>query len=406
MRLSLEFLTVAGGAAGADARSAFEAFKAEQTALLDHVERVVANIDGIAGAKTIDSSAFILDAAMLKASDRLIAAHLHSLTPLIDGQRLDRDRAGTQASESCTPDTGSGELDETLCDLQASVVAASRDWITGVALVAGGLAVLIALTATGPLMMGVGAAAGAGLFLAGAAQLAYLGVSSALAPSLVAADAPPIMETMRDHGRAMLENASGTAAAAITSAATSAADAVAQVAARVTITPSDAPKGGTTVAASRIGPADSIREMVSFPGGTNTVAIPIGVPATQLTRTLAEARISPPAAGAFDGAYLGEMDWFRSDGETTGGGTERVSFSVAGNAVTVVAPYGGTGSINQAGRVVGVSGVTPAGFTCTFGGVLAITGAGAAAGGGSLGCVPKDGFFTTGAWSAARARTP
>ena len=407
MRLSVEFLTAATTTTDFEARSFFRTFKDEQAAMVALVEGVVAAPGSSAAAETIDSSSFVIDAAMLKASDRLIAAYLKSIAPLVKAERLARDGGQALAFGACSPDTGDSEIDQEICEARIAGLDSARRWLGSIAVAAGSLAVVVALFTTGPLMMGLGAAAGIGLVLAGAAQLAYMCQSGQLAASFLAPDPPRLMETLWFQGHTMLATGS-TAGAPITSAAMAGADAVTQVAARDTPAVSPAPKDGTIVTAPRTAAADTTREMISLQGnGNSAVATRIGVPSTQSTRTFAESRIAAPLANAIDGAYTGSLVWSRTDGKETGGGQEVLTFTVASGRITATAPFAASGSVNAFGVVTGLTGLSPAGFTCTFSGVLAtVPATGSAAGGGSLGCAPKDGLFTWGSWSADRPATP
>ena len=402
MRLSLEFLTAAREAASPQAQAAFKTFQDEQALMLAKVELVVANPGSAEGVRTIDSSSFVVNAAMLKASDRLIAAYLNSIAPLTQPDRLARDRSQGLAFGTCSPDTGDSELDQRICDARIAGLDSARKWLASIAATAGALAVVVAIFTTGPLMMGLGAAAGAGLVLAGAAQLAYMCQSGQLAAAILASEAPPPVETFRDHSRKMLEGARDTNGVSITSASAAAADSTELVFARVPAPPSLAPKGGTTLAAPSSDQSASGRDMITFQGsGATTVTTRLKVPSMQSTQTLAEARTSPPLANGFDGAYNGLLTWSRTDGKETSGGQEVVAFTVGSGRITATSPFAATGSVNSAGVITGFTGVSPAGFSCSFSGVLGI-----AASGGSLGCAPKDGLFTWGSWSAARPTRP
>ena len=116
MRLSVEFLTAATTTTDFEARSFFRTFKDEQAAMVALVEGVVAAPGSSAAAETIDSSSFVIDAAMLKASDRLIAAYLKSIAPLVKAERLARDGGQALAFGACSPDTGDSEIDQEICE--------------------------------------------------------------------------------------------------------------------------------------------------------------------------------------------------------------------------------------------------------------------------------------------------
>jgi hypothetical protein len=298
-----------------------------------------------------------------------------------------------------------------MCQWKIAVLSVVRN----VLLIGGVLtgAVVVGMAIAGTAAIGA-VAVPAFLFLgAGVAHMFILGLSGALAPrfrgcldpTLVrrlaecGTEAPAVMETLRDHERKILENASASGTA-ILSASTAAADAVAQVAVRVTTTPSTAPKGGTVLAGSRLDAAAATREMINFQGpGNNTVVTRIGVLSTQSTKTLVEAQMTAPDIRWFDGAYTGTISLTSTQpgvAPFSGG----FAFTVAGGRLTVSAPGSGSGTVSAAGGV-------RAGFgMCVASGALVASSTnGAATDGGAAFC-QGGGLTGGGPWSATRAARP
>lgn len=397
MRLSLEFIDAGTSAADPANRAALMTFKAEQAALVAKIESVVANPATVSFATSVDGTSFVVNRAMLAASDRLIAAYLTSIVPLIDTQHYGPSDLATNADEDCSSDLGVRALDEIYCWFRPAVLRASRTWVTGALLVTGGLSVLFVMGHAIP--VGLVAAASLALVL-GVAQLGYLFMSSAFVAHMRSPDALPVMTSLRDQAGKMLDDVRARGRTAVTSAWVQGTAAVSQVAATVGTAPSTAPAGGTTVAAPGINPAAAIREMTTFQGaGSATVATVIGVPATQATRTFAEARIVQPNVNVFDGAYTGTINWTATG--VTPSGSFSLAFSIAGGTVTVTDPSGGSGSITAAGGIVFSSG--PCGFA---GGVDARTATSAAVAGGTMAACVLNNETGSGYWSAERAARP
>jgi hypothetical protein len=404
MRMSLKFLTAADASASQEARAAFRAFKDEQTALLAVVEGVVANPAVGAAARTVDSAALMIDAEMLKTSDRLIAAYLTSITTLVESQRLGDERAQALADEPCPRDVGDGVLDDVMCRAQIAILAASRNWITGVAVIAAGASVFVALSVAGVAFPALAAGTAGVLVLAGAAQLLYLSVSSTLVTSILSPDGPTVMSMLRDHTRKILEHANETTGLPVTSTAMVAADALTQVASWVRPTPNSSPQGGTTMSAPGLGLGGDVREIVTFQGsGAATRATRYGVPSTQSTRTIVAAVIAPPSLSWFDGAYLGVMNVTAAAGGKQESGTFNISFTVLDGVVKVIDPAAGTGTISANGRLRSSVG------NCTITGSLAVGGPGPHGPGGGGGALPlcvNGEYSGWGSWSVSRAPRP
>ena len=401
MRLSRDFLSVASDVANPEARASFAAFKDDQAALLALVEGVVANPASTAFAATAaDSAPFVVDAAMLKASDRLIAAYLTSLEPLIDSRRSNRGLGLiVMQDENCQLDSDIGWVVASFCNLRSTVLGDSRDWATGVAVVAaiGGTAAALCLTA--PLMVGLGFGIAGVAVSALALQMLYVGVSATIVPSFLAADAPPLLDTLKDHTARLLDDARARGNSAIAAVSATATDAAARVAARTGTARNPSPKGGSTFAAAGIDASNPVREMSTVQGsGTDAVLTKIGVSSTQATRTFFEARIAPPAISAFDGNYSGTMTIIDTK---FGADTLGLRFTVAAGTVTITSPFSSSGPLSAAGRFqVAVDG-------CPMIGTLETkTATGRATGGGVI-PMCNDGHGTGwGMWEATRTAQP
>ena len=399
MQLSLEFLTASNGAAVA-------AFKSEQAAVLAQVDAVVANPGVEVPLKTIDASPFLLSGAMLKASDRLIAAYLTSIEPFVRAQRLGGDRAHATA-EPCILNTGSAFWDDSLCSLRVAVFGGGPNWRGGVATIAAGAMVMGLAALTPPIAIGVGAigvVVGAGVALTGAAQLVYLAAASTLGQSIVGPDAPPLMYSLRYHGRKMFENANENVGVPILTAAIRAADAIAEQAAIVRDIADPSPRGGTITGASGISADGLTQNMNVYQGIADAIlAIPVKVMLTKSTRTVFESRIEPPDISWFDGAYLGVMNLTATGGGKQESGTIDMSFTVLGGVVKMIDPAGGSGSVSANGRLKSSVGV------CTVSGTLEVTAPGLhgpGSGGGALPLCVNGEYTGWGTWQVSRAPRP
>jgi hypothetical protein len=399
MQLSLEFLAGANGAA-------FAAFKNEQTALLAHIDAVVANPGVEVSLKTIDASPFFLTGPMLKASDRLIAAYLASIEPFVRPRRIGGDRAQALA-EPCIVNTGSAFWDDSLCSLRVAVFGDGPNWRGGVKAMAAGAMVLGLSALMPPIAVGVGVAGvfvGSGLALAGAAQLVYLAVASTLGPSLAGPDAPPLMHALR-HGRTIFENANAESGVPILMASSSVSEALTREALRFVAKDDESPLLGTIRSAFSFSPDGYSQNMIGEMGVADPLtAMHIWVLLNKANGSVFESRIVPPSLSWFDGAYLGTLNL-----NATGGGyrDEKFSlglaFTVLNGIVTIIEPTGGSGTISANGR-----------FTSSFLGNCVLNGAievrapaGPGVGGGAVPLCPDGrGYTGWGTWSANRAPRP
>ena len=396
LRQAVEFIAVADSATSPAARAAFAAFKQEQAALLALVERVVANPESIAVAASLGSAPFVIDAAMLKASDRLIAAYLASIVPTLNAQRsLGRLALTPLATGDCEPDVDRGRIDQLFCDYRSSVTGENRKLVTGAAIIAGIGGAGAALFG-GPVLIGAGFAV-AGVAVLGS-QIFYMGVSATLVPAFMEAEPPP---TMRSAFTGLFDYVAAKGRWAIAKATGRAADAADEVEKLERRTPGSSPQGGSLVAAPGLAAADPVREMLYVPMGKDPVITAFGVPSTPSIQTFTQARLPPTTLASFDGSYSGQLSVPSS--EFVQGGDYGLVFTVAGGQGKVTEYVAGGGSVGAGGRVEFET-VSPGGFRCGMTGALELRSAtGDVSGGGGIDCSNGQ-YRLAGVWSASRKR--
>ena len=383
---ALQDMLSAPGAARPGFKTKLRLLRTKLQQFASQVATIVKNPNRILSIPSTDNNPFILDANMLARSDRLIAAYLLQIVPVLEALLPATTRATRTLDQTqCNFLFGNGGMiDEFACrqrSINKNTPKAGRDGFR--------LASKTILTVS----LGV---------LAGLVMLAFQAV---LAPFEVAAlivffafaipsvvnyavqePAPPLDKGFENIVLNIVDSLTA-GGLSVFSSLKSAAD-LYEDASKIQDEASSFPKRGVALSGSNSNAPAGRQVVTRFQKtGASTTTTKVSVPTAQATVPIADVTLGPEDVRRFDGTYTGTF---------SGSASGSVQFTVSNAAIRVISPGAGSGVINTQGRVV-VGNVLG---NCTFGGSLTLAAQSKRVlAGGGWECPSED---DVGRWSAVR----